>query len=103
MERERDTEKRLRREIERLGGTLMKFVSPGNDGVPDRVALLPDGRIFFVELKAPAGKLSPVQKFQIAKLRKLGQTVRIVYGREGAEELLADLRREVKPHEVHTS
>ena len=90
-ERERDIERRLRREIERQGGVFLKFISPGNDGVPDRVALLPDGRIIFVELKKKTGRLSPIQKFQIAKFRRLGQSVRVVYGLEGVEELLAEL------------
>lgn len=99
MEQEKDAEKKLRKAIERQGGAFLKFVSPGNDGVPDRVALLPDGRIIFVELKKKTGRLSPIQKFQIAKFRKLGQPVRVVYGLEGVEELLAELydRKEVMP------
>ena len=44
MERERDIEKRLRCQIERMGGKFMKFVSPGNDGVPDLVCRTKDAQ-----------------------------------------------------------
>ena len=49
--RERDIEKWLREKIQQLGGVAMKFTSPGNDGVPDRIAILPGGQVWFKELK----------------------------------------------------
>lgn len=49
-------EKRLKKEIELLGGKAMKFISPGEAGVPDRIVLLPEGHVIFVELKAPGKK-----------------------------------------------
>ena len=51
MERERDIEKWLRQKIEQMGGIALKFTSPGNDGVPDRIAVLPGGQVWFIELK----------------------------------------------------
>mgnify|MGYP001603998362 CR=1 FL=1 len=56
--RESGIEKRLKKEIEKIGGKALKFVSPGVIGVPDRIVLLPHGKIIFVELKAPGKKRS---------------------------------------------
>jgi len=59
---ERDIEQKLRREVERRGGRCLKWVCPGWSGVPDRIVLLPGGRIYFVETKRPkGGKLSTLQ------------------------------------------
>ena len=44
--------------VRQLGCLYYKFVSPGNAGVPDRLLVLPDGRVWFVELKDAAGRLS---------------------------------------------
>lgn len=77
---ERDIEKLFRDEIKRAGGKAYKFTSPGNDGVPDRIVMLPDGRIVFVELKTDTGKLSKLQELQCRQIAELGQTVRILHG-----------------------
>lgn len=75
MESEKATEKYLRDEIRKIGGTAYKFVSPGQRGVPDRLVILPSGRIFFVELKSEGKESSVQQKRQQEKLRSLGCTV----------------------------
>ena len=54
---ERELEKIFVAEMKKLGGYAYKFVSPGNDGVPDRIAIFPDGRLVFAELKADDGGL----------------------------------------------
>ena len=77
-----------------MGGEAFKWVSPGNDGVPDRIVMLPGGRLIFVELKADRGRLEPIQKVQIRRIEKLGQEVRVVRGMDGLEGFL---------HEVHTT
>lgn len=71
-------EKRLKKEIELIGGKALKFVSPGVAGVPDRIVLLPHGRIFFIELKAPGEKPRPIQNKRIKELRALGFRVEII-------------------------
>lgn len=91
MTRERDIEAWIRRRIEKMGGVFWKFTSPGNDGVPDRIALFPDGRLVFVELKTATGKLTMVQRYQIERLRKLDQQVAVVYGEDGAKEFVRDM------------
>ena len=60
---ERDIEQKLRRKVEALGGRCLKWVCPGWSGVPDRIVLLPGGRIYFVETKRPkGGVVSELQK-----------------------------------------
>lgn len=65
-------EGRLKREVKKLGGMALKFVSPGMSGVPDRVVLLPGGRIIFVEMKAPGEPLRPLQEKRKEELKALG-------------------------------
>jgi len=43
--------------VERAGGKTWKFTSPGRKGVADRIACLPDGQTWFVELKTKGGRL----------------------------------------------
>ena len=51
--REKMIESRLVQEVQSRGGLCWKFTSPGTDGVPDRIVLMPGGKIAFVEVKAP--------------------------------------------------
>ena len=69
---EKDLEYKLRNEIQGLGGECPKWVSPGCTGVPDRIVLMQDGRIAFVEMKAPGKKERPRQKVVQQRLRGLG-------------------------------
>ncbi|MBD2797204.1 VRR-NUC domain-containing protein [Xenorhabdus sp. 18] len=73
--REDVIEKNLVSEIKKIGGIAYKFVSPGRRGVPDRIVVLPDGRVVFVECKAPGEKPRPDQLREHERLRALGQTV----------------------------
>ncbi|MBR5620622.1 MAG: VRR-NUC domain-containing protein [Clostridia bacterium] len=70
--RERDVENSLVGAVERLGGMCPKFVSPGLDGVPDRIILMPGARIAFAELKAPGKKMRPLQVKRKRQLESLG-------------------------------
>lgn len=69
---EKTLEAKLRTEVKRAGGLALKFISPGKAGVPDRLVLLPGGRVYFVEMKRPGGKLRPLQRKVIQDFRKLG-------------------------------
>lgn len=71
--RESALERRLVREVERIGGLAPKWVSPGNRGVPDRLVILPGGRTIYVEMKKPGEQLKPLQKRWKRKLQELGQ------------------------------
>ena len=69
---EKYIEQKLVTAVKNMGGMAAKFVSPGLDGMPDRLVLLPDGKIAFVELKAPGKKPRPLQLRRIKQLQKLG-------------------------------
>ena len=89
--KESEIERVLVEEVKHLGGRAYKWTSPGNDGVPDRIVFLPDTRVIFVELKTDTGRLSPLQKIQIDRLKKLGQWVEVVKGIQGVKMFFQDL------------
>ncbi len=89
--RERDIEKLLVSEVRKLGGRAYKWVSPGNDGVPDRIVVLPGRPPVFVELKAETGNLTSLQQVQIGRLQDLGQDVRVVWGISGLSHFFQGL------------
>ena len=88
--RERDIEAYLRNRVKELGGWAPKWVSPGNNGVPDRIVIFPGGRIVFVELKAPGIKPRPLQLAQHRALQNLGCDVRVIDSKEQVDALLAE-------------
>lgn len=76
--REREVEQKLIAAIRLMGGQALKFVSPGMDGIPDRIILLPCGRVAFAELKAPGKKLRPLQLRRKRQLEALGLRVFVI-------------------------
>lgn len=94
--RERDIERKLVEGVRKLGGIAYKWVSPGNDGVPDRIVLLPGGSVAFVELKTEIGKLSGRQKIQIKQLQALGFVVEVLYGASEVEMFLKECKAQVE-------
>ena len=83
---EKDVEKKLREMVEKLGGKCLKWVCPGWSGVPDRILLLPGGKVFFVETKRPKGsKVAALQKWWRKTLIALGFTVWHVYDTDQIE------------------
>lgn len=81
MIREKAIETRLRKQVEKRGGLCLKFVSPGNKGVPDRIVIF-QGICHFVELKAPEGRLTAIQKRQHERLASRGFDVHVLYTKE---------------------
>jgi hypothetical protein len=84
-------EKRLKKEIEKIGGKALKFISPGMSGVPDRIILLPHGRIVFVELKAPGKKRRKLQEYRAKELQNLGFRVECIDSIEGVNRFVKEL------------
>lgn len=73
--RESMVEKKLSAAVKKRGGMSVKFISPGLDGVPDRIVLLPKGKWAFVELKAPGKEMRPLQLKRKSQLETLGVRV----------------------------
>lgn len=70
--REKQIEQKLVKAVKAAGGICPKFVSPGTDGMPDRLVLMPHGRITFVEVKSPGKEPRPLQVVRMMTLRRLG-------------------------------
>lgn len=70
--REKNVESKLVKAVKSMGGLAPKFTSPGLDGVPDRLVLLPGGKMAFIELKAPGKNLRPLQVRRKRQLESLG-------------------------------
>lgn len=76
--REKTIEQKFRAAVKAVGGLALKFTSPGFDGVPDRIVLLPGGKMAFVEVKAPGEKPRPLQLARHRLLRRLGFRVYVL-------------------------
>lgn len=84
------TEKEIERyfvwAVERAGGKAYKFTSPTQRGVSDRVACMPDGTSWFVELKKPGGRLSKLQELFADEMMKLGQRYACLWSKEDIDD-----------------
>ncbi len=92
---EKEIESKLRKSIRALENSALclKFESPGFAGVPDRVILLPGGRLLFVELKSPGKKERVRQRYVQELLRDLGfEVFSAVDGQEGIDRVVERCR-----------
>lgn len=92
MMREREIEKKLVDAVKTQGGVCWKFVSPGTAGVPDRIILMPMGRIAFVEVKAPGESPRKLQLARHRLLRRLGFKTFVLDNPEQIGGILDDAR-----------
>lgn len=85
---EKDVERALRLMVERHGGVCLKWVCPSFAGVPDRIVLMPGGRIIFVEVKRPkGGKVGKLQEWWAERLTALGFEHYFIWNKEDVERL----------------
>lgn len=90
---EKEVEQYLCKKVKKeLQGIAFKFVSPGFNGVPDRIVLVPMGRIYFVELKAPGKKLRKLQKWVCDLIRGLGFVVLEIDTKEKVEAFVREVQ-----------
>ena len=92
--REKQVEQKLVKAVKAAGGLCPKFVSPGMDGMPDRLVLLPGARLAFVEVKAPGKKPRPLQLHRHDQLRQLGFNVTALDDPEQIPGILEETRSE---------
>ena len=91
---ERTIEQELAARTRAMGGIAPKFTSPGFDGMPDRLVLLPVGRMGFVELKATGKKPRALQLARHRLLRRLGFKVFVIDGIEQIDSVLEEIDHE---------
>ncbi len=89
--REKHIEQKLITAVKSMGGLCLKFISPSFDGVPDRLVLLPGGKIAFIELKAPGKKMRPLQVKRKRQLEQLGFLVYCIDNTEQIETALLEI------------
>lgn len=85
---ERAVEEHLVGRVRAAGGLALKWVSPSLVGVPDRIVILPGGRVLFVEVKRPGGKTRPIQDRVIGMIRRLGVECHVIDSKEAVDALL---------------
>ena len=90
--REKAIEKKLVMAAKRRGGMAVKFTSPGTNGMPDRLVLMPKSRIGFVELKAPGKKPRILQELRMRQLRRLGFYAVVIDGTEQIGGVLDEIQ-----------
>lgn len=92
-ESEADIEAYLRDRVrEVLHGRAYKWVSPGNNGVPDRMVCLPGGRVVFAELKAHGKQPRPDQAAKHRELRGMGFRVEVLDSKAAVDAFIEELR-----------
>lgn len=80
--KEKIIEKYLVQRVKDLGGRAYKFTSPAHRGVADRVVCLPNGQTWFIELKAPDGRLSELQKIFASDMALMNQKYACLWSKE---------------------
>ena len=90
--REREIEQKFTQAVKKRGGLALKFMSPGYDGMPDRLALLPDGKMGFVEVKAPGKVPRLLQRQRHRQLRELGFQVYVLDDKSQIGGIIDDIQ-----------
>ena len=73
------------------GALTYKFVSPGNPGVPDRIVILPGGKVLFVELKSEIGRTKKLQDYQLDRISKLGAPTYVLHGAAEVKQFVKEI------------
>ena len=86
---EKYLERMLGEELRKVGGWAIKLPASFVAGLPDRICLLPGGRVIFAEIKETGKRPTEIQRFLHGKLRKMGFEVLVVDTYEKIEEIIA--------------
>ena len=84
--KEAEIEKHFDWTVQRMGGKTYKFTSPNQRGVADRIACMPNGEAWFVELKKPGGRLSALQEIFADEMRNTKQHYACLWSREDVDQ-----------------
>jgi len=91
--RESTIEKYFIAQVKSIGGMAYKFTSPAHRGVADRVVCLPDGSTHFVELKAPGGRLSELQKVFQSDMARMRQNYACLWSKDHVNEWIKEAQK----------
>lgn len=86
--KESDIEKYLVYKVKSIKGIAYKFTSPQRRSVPDRIVLLPQGNIYFIELKAPNKKPTILQTLEHERIKSLGFDVIVIDTKEKVNKFI---------------
>ena len=90
-----DSEKVVERKLVGLvkinGGMCIKLLCDQLMGLPDRLCLLPNNKMAFVETKTTGRKPRRVQAYIHKKLRALGFRVEVIDSIEGVEQFIDNI------------
>jgi hypothetical protein len=100
--REAQLEEIFRRRVRQVLRGVVSKLAPTTAGMPDRLVILPEGRLYLVELKTETGVLSPIQKEWHQRVKALGTPVYVLYGGEDIRQWVRDRVNEVAPPESET-
>lgn len=94
---EKSLERKLKTEVEKLGGLCLKCATPGFTGMPDRKCLFSPGRMYYVEMKKPkTGILSERQRYVHKQLRGLGFYVVVIWSESALNIFLSSIKRSLQ-------
>ncbi len=85
--REFKIEDYLKEQVEKIGGKCYKFVSPGYDGMPDRIVVF-SGCVIFVETKRPGKKPRALQRIRLEELQMQGMDTAVVSTKDEADNVV---------------
>ena len=89
--REKELERKLVKAVKAIGGICPKFISPGFDGMPDRILLLQHGKLAFVEVKQYGKLPTQLQLSRHKKLRELGFKVYVLDNTDGIQQIVTEV------------
>jgi len=93
---EKQLEKKLKTEVEKLGGLCLKLVTPGFTGIPDRLVIMPAGVVYFIEVKKPGKITEARQDVVIDRLRELSHNVWVLDSEESLKLVIGWIKTSVK-------
>ena len=88
---EKDIEKKFTKAISHVDGIALKLVSPSFNGIPDRLVLMPKGKIGFVEIKDKGKKPRALQISRHNMLRQLGFKVFVLDDVDDIEKIIKEI------------
>ena len=88
---DKEIESALVKRVKENKGLCLKFTSPSMTGIPDRIILLPEGKVGFVETKRPGGEPRPIQRKRISQFKSLGFKVYVIDSKDNIDKIISEI------------